>query len=628
MTDNKNNDVEVFKVVDLLTKDNYLIPIYQRDYAWGKEHIDQLIQDVWDYARENKEKEKQPYYIGTLVTHKRTEKEKHKGKYEVLDGQQRLTALYILVAALKSLGEGIENIKAENLNLHFEAREESQQTLKNLLEGNIEGKMLSIVEGFNFAKAYLNNKENEINLEKFKNYLLNNVTIVRTIVPPDTDLNHYFEIMNNRGEQLEKHEILKAQLLNAIINKKEDQKTEDDKKLVSKYAKVWDACSQMDSYVQMNFDSEDRKNLFGESWSSLCLEKISCIQKTGDNKRVEDNQNTIECILERKEGILKNNTDSSTSNEYERFESIINFPNFLLQVLKATEKESDKNISLDDKNLLKEFEKFKSHKDFAKEFIKNLLKYRFWFDKYIIKRETINEKENWSLQKLKKYESGQDYVKTFEDQNKNDNIKMIQSMFHFSNPSKPNKTWLSKVFEKCKDDISQSPEPEGFLKKLECISRELFTQENNLDNLHYYDNRPTNYTFNLLDYVIWKYKKGNKTKENLNVTNFSFKFRNSVEHFYPQNPQTGDKLEDEKLLHSFGNLALTTRGQNSRWSNFQPQNKVKEIGNIENQSLKFQLMVQAENWNGTTIKEHQNQMIELLEEYLNPSSDQNPSKIN
>ena len=47
-------------------------------------------------------------------------------------------------------------------------------------------------------------------------YLLDKVRILRTELPPNTDLNHYFEIMNTRGEQLEKHEILKARLLKKL----------------------------------------------------------------------------------------------------------------------------------------------------------------------------------------------------------------------------------------------------------------------------------------------------------------------------------------------------------------------------------------------------------------------------
>jgi uncharacterized protein with ParB-like and HNH nuclease domain len=56
----------------------------------------------------------------------------------------------------------------------------------------------------------------KLSIDEFCNYFFEKVTILRILVPEDTDLNHYFEIMNSRGEQLEKHEILKAKMLEVL----------------------------------------------------------------------------------------------------------------------------------------------------------------------------------------------------------------------------------------------------------------------------------------------------------------------------------------------------------------------------------------------------------------------------
>ena len=52
-------------------------------------------------------------------------------------------------------------------------------------------------------------------MDIYKNYQ-NKVHIIHYQVPKDIDLNHYFEIMNSRGEQLEKHEIEKARLMSVL----------------------------------------------------------------------------------------------------------------------------------------------------------------------------------------------------------------------------------------------------------------------------------------------------------------------------------------------------------------------------------------------------------------------------
>ena len=60
--------------------DEYIIPLYQRAYAWEDKQLIQLIEDIIDIADDDY------YYIGTLIV------SKQKNKFEVIDGQQRLTS--------------------------------------------------------------------------------------------------------------------------------------------------------------------------------------------------------------------------------------------------------------------------------------------------------------------------------------------------------------------------------------------------------------------------------------------------------------------------------------------------------------------------------------------------------
>ena len=90
--------IKYFSIKDLLgTDEEYVIPVYQRNYAWGEKEITQLIQDIADYVCVNKD---QNYYIGTLVAFERN----NNGNtvYEIIDGQQRFTTLTILLFLLKN----------------------------------------------------------------------------------------------------------------------------------------------------------------------------------------------------------------------------------------------------------------------------------------------------------------------------------------------------------------------------------------------------------------------------------------------------------------------------------------------------------------------------------------------
>ena len=61
---------------------DYVIPMYQRNYAWDEGEITQLIQDVIDYLPDGRH-----YYIGTLVVYER--KCSKPTVFETIDGQQR-----------------------------------------------------------------------------------------------------------------------------------------------------------------------------------------------------------------------------------------------------------------------------------------------------------------------------------------------------------------------------------------------------------------------------------------------------------------------------------------------------------------------------------------------------------
>lgn len=79
----------------------YAIPIYQRDYKWGKEEALELIEDLKNYQGTTGEK----LFLGTFIFE--TGKDKHTS---VVDGQQRLTTIILLLVACRK--------RALELNLH------------------------------------------------------------------------------------------------------------------------------------------------------------------------------------------------------------------------------------------------------------------------------------------------------------------------------------------------------------------------------------------------------------------------------------------------------------------------------------------------------------------------------
>ena len=117
---NAKEYVKTLTISDLFDDKNkckYIIPIYQRNYAWGDNEISSLLQDIKNACEQNKEQDKN-YYIGSLVVYCR-----ENGDFEVIDGQQRLTTLTLIMHYLGKL-----NFR----NVFFEHRDESEQALSNL----------------------------------------------------------------------------------------------------------------------------------------------------------------------------------------------------------------------------------------------------------------------------------------------------------------------------------------------------------------------------------------------------------------------------------------------------------------------------------------------------------------
>lgn len=605
MDSNKMSEkITSLKVKDIFNSKTgkYKIPIYQRNYAWKEPQIRQLIRDIYDYCGEkNKEKK---YYIGTLVV--RPDKE---NTFEVIDGQQRLTTLSMLVAYLKKVSNNTqESEKTELKNtITFQCRQVSTNSLNKIWGKNSSDDYEAtdpILAGYQILKKSFEDivgktSEDGTN-EKYLAYLLEHVIIYQIPVPEDTDLNHYFEIMNTRGEQLEKHEILKAKLLSVF---KYNTGT------IEFYSRIWDACSDMGKYLCPKTLLPDPQD------------------KTHDKGNNEENF-TIKSIIENTDGKPGNNNGQNNSQEdnnaKDRYRSIIDFPNFLLMVLKLMDDET----VLDDKKLLDEFDKklkLKAHL-FVEKFFKKLLTSRLLFDNYVIKRELSSGK--WSLKSLDK--NGESLENTFNDPNSNHQILMLLSMFEVSFPNYSYKSWLFDVLKYLTEQprsidlwcdiycnnsscFSQwyNVEADDYIKFLEeSANKKRDTYIKNTDNVELdYDKFNTfdigtavpNFIFNLLDYKLWKKEKDK---------DFEFTYRDSVEHFYPQNPIGGKPVEN---VDSFGNLCLITSDMNSRLNNLLPSAK-RDIWNASKSqpSIKLSKMLEIEDWNENAIKKHKADMLKVL----------------
>lgn len=628
----------------LFTHDDYIIPLYQRNYAWEQAQVTQLIRDIWDYkdSRSN-------YYIGSLIVHNRAVNDLDtKVTYETIDGQQRLTTLNILLSVLQHESKGGTRYRHED-KLRFDSRPISSHTLKKLSDygsaekkGSINTKMEQAYNDMARELKQLANG-NEAEIKSFTEYLLSKVKILRVEVPGDTDLNHYFEIMNNRGEQLEKHEILKAEFLSHL---------QDDEDSSTGFAMIWDACSDMDRYMVLGFQRKFRDELFlaeDNTWDYFPRSFAEVKKKIKNHRDGKDSSNVDTSFLDVLSGaqIKFSQEEERVEDDFTRFTPAINFSNFLLHVLRLWTK---KNIPLDDKKLISIFEEeitnAANKSQFAVDFAYKLLRARFMFDRYVMKREFTPSGDKWSLKGIQISRSKTKtfhYTNTFDEESKNRQVLMLLSMFHVSFPQIIYKHWLSGIlFYLLNIDPKFEVDVDEYIEYMERLSDAFYFDRFREDAIDYYDiifknsAEPVNKTidedylhlgtdvqnfiFNRLDYLIWKSEVVNQEKQFKidNINQFEFSFRSSVEHYYPQHPKPGavSKILPPEILNSFGNLCLISRNKNSELSNYSPLAKAEHYAKSSTiESLKQQLMMRLKNdWDEVAIEKHQEEMIELLME--------------
>lgn len=90
----------------------FVIPEYQRPYAWTDDQVITLFEDLWDFASNQVEEgDLKTYFLGTVVSY-----ENEKGEQEIIDGQQRITSLFLLLRAIYTKLQATDTKSKEALN--------------------------------------------------------------------------------------------------------------------------------------------------------------------------------------------------------------------------------------------------------------------------------------------------------------------------------------------------------------------------------------------------------------------------------------------------------------------------------------------------------------------------------
>ncbi|GHP56073.1 hypothetical protein VN1192_11620 [Helicobacter pylori] len=274
-------EVELKELHEILVDGKYFyqVPDYQRPYVWDKDHLGALIDDLVGSYTNNREDE---YFCGSIVIAK-NQKDK---RWDVVDGQQRLTSFIILACTIlrlykDSLGQKSKAFIKESI---YDRHDDKKERLKFLTAQNynniFENTVLNHLEfEDNIKKSWLNKKFEEntylrnayyfkellnesmengsiSDIDDFVKWFYEHINLTRIICFEQDSAMQIFQVLNDRGQPLSPIDILKSNLMQEI--KQDSEKRKD---FITTWDKLVEACKSIEG---IDIDLEDFFNMYLE----------------------------------------------------------------------------------------------------------------------------------------------------------------------------------------------------------------------------------------------------------------------------------------------------------------------------------------------------------------------------
>lgn len=213
--------------INYLFRKSFFVPTYQRGYRWTETQVKELLEDLYDFVSTKKD-ENDYYCLQPIIVKKKED------CWELVDGQQRLTALWLISALYYcSNKEDVINIERETYNLVYEQKDEftalfniieamlDNNSLKSLVEKLepykekcIDGRKL--IESIEYISRFSrNNKTAKGVLAKIFDSI-NSVRIIWYVLDENENSIQTFTNINANKIELTNAELIKAVLLNAV----------------------------------------------------------------------------------------------------------------------------------------------------------------------------------------------------------------------------------------------------------------------------------------------------------------------------------------------------------------------------------------------------------------------------
>ncbi|WP_155977350.1 DUF262 domain-containing protein, partial [Streptococcus dysgalactiae] len=246
----------------------YSIPRYQRNYVWRQVNWRELIVDI-RFSMDNGDEIPWSHFLGTIVLNKMVS-DKGIDRYEIIDGQQRLTTIYILIISifgrLKQINEESAKNRANYIydsfitSLNNESKrcpviknEDFDDDIKEIIDHTQNSKKNKLSKSNNYYKlySYFESEFRDKSYTDISNFIdkLLSANIVEIISGQEEEIYNIFEVLNARGQKLKQIELLKNHIMK-YVQPRDDEFIDQARKTWRSIEEAANNLSNSDSLIQ------------------------------------------------------------------------------------------------------------------------------------------------------------------------------------------------------------------------------------------------------------------------------------------------------------------------------------------------------------------------------------------
>jgi len=198
----------------------YVVPLFQRPYSWRKSEWQALWDDIVELCKEDNPR---PHFMGSIVTMPASSVPEGVSKYLLIDGQQRLTTVFILLSAIRDIAKKSEQELAEEIDktilvnpykkgldyYKLQPTQVDRSAFRRIMNSESLVNETGISQCYQFFQRKIRQHRSSLELQRIKQVICSNFSLVSVVLSANDDPYLVFESLNAKGRPLTQADLIR-----------------------------------------------------------------------------------------------------------------------------------------------------------------------------------------------------------------------------------------------------------------------------------------------------------------------------------------------------------------------------------------------------------------------------------